>query len=116
MSLIWATRGRTWGIRFLLDGEFEDPLPEYDAVFSAVGDEPATCHRVGQKVALRLPDPLGRTDRSGRVITHEFVVSGPAADRIHSVEDGLRLVWNQPQVADEYARVWDQPKPILSEE
>ena len=26
MSLIWATRGRTWGFRFLLNGGFADPL------------------------------------------------------------------------------------------
>jgi hypothetical protein len=115
MSLIWATRGRTWGIRFLLDGGFDDPLPEYDALFLTVGDEPTVCHRVDGTVALRFPDPLGRTDRSGRIITHEFVVSGPLANEITSVEAGRRLIWNQPQVADEYARVWDQPKPILTE-
>ena len=25
MTLIWATRGRTWGFRFLRDGGFEEP-------------------------------------------------------------------------------------------
>ena len=34
MSLIWATRGRTWGFRFLRDGGFPDPLPVYDLAFS----------------------------------------------------------------------------------
>jgi hypothetical protein len=111
MSLIWATRGRTWGFRFLLDGGFEDPLLEYDAVFSGAGDGPEVCHRSGEKVALRFPDPLGRKDVAGRVIPHEFVVFGPSADGIDSVEDGLRLVWRQPQVADEFARVWELPKP-----
>lgn len=111
MKLIWATRGRTWGIRFLLDGGFEDPLPEYDAVFAALGDEPEVCHRVGGKVALRFPDPLERKDAAGRVITHEFVVFGSLADGIDSVEDGRRLVWGQPQIAEEFARVWELPKP-----
>lgn len=46
---------------------------------------------------------------AGRVIPHEFVVFGPLADGIDSVEDGLRLVW--PLVADAFARVWDLPKP-----
>ena len=69
------------------------------------------CHRVGEKVALRFPDPLGRKDAAGRVITHEFVVFGSLADGIDSVEDGHRLVWGQPQVAEEFARVWELPKP-----
>jgi hypothetical protein len=111
MSLIWATRGRTWGFRFLLTGEFEDPLLEYEAVFSGVGDEPEVCHRVGERVALRFPDPLGRKDVAGRVIPHEFVLFGPSTDGIDSVEDGLRLVWRRPQVADEFARVWELPEP-----
>jgi hypothetical protein len=109
MSLIWATRGRTWGFKFLRDGGFPDPLPEYDKAFSGVEDEPEAWRRVAEAVALRFPDPLGRQDVAGRVIPHEFVVFGPLADGIDSVEDGLRLVW--PLVADAFARVWDLPKP-----
>lgn len=45
----------------------------------------------------------------GRVIPHEFVVFPPLADEINSVEDGLREVW--PLVADEFAQVWELPKP-----
>jgi hypothetical protein len=115
MSLIWATRGRTWGFRFLLDGGFEDPLLEYDTVFSAVGDEPEVCHRVGGRVALRFPDPLERKDMAGRLIPHDFVVSGPLADGIDSVEDGLRQIWRRPEVADAFARVWDRPVPPSSD-
>src|SRR3954468_14311180 len=100
MSLIWATRGRTWGFRFLSVGGFLDPLPEYDKAFSGVGDEPEVCRRVGEKVALRFPDPLGRKDAAGRVIPHEFVAFRPLADGIDSVEDGLREIW--PRVADEF--------------
>src|SRR4051812_17984590 len=107
MSLIWLTRGRNWGFRFLLDGGFKDPLSHYEAVFSEVRDEPEVCHRVGEELALRFPDPLGRKDRAGRVIPHDFVVAGPLAEEIGSIEDGLRLVWRQPQVADEFARVWE---------
>jgi hypothetical protein len=109
MSLIWATRGRTWGFRFLLDGGFDDPLLEYDKAFSAVGDDPEICHRVGDRVALRFPDPLDRRDAAGRVIPHEFVVSGPLAEEIHSVRDGLQRVWGQPEVAEEFERIWELP-------
>jgi len=111
MKLIWATRGRTWGFRFLLKGGFKDPLLVYDDVFSGVGHEAEVCCRVGDKVALRFPDPEGRQDVAGRVIPHEFVVFGPLADEIDSVEDGLRLVWETPLIKDEFARVWKLPKP-----
>src|SRR5665648_584836 len=104
MKIIWATRGRTWGFRFLRDGGFPDPLLEYDAVFSGIEGESEVCRRVGDKVALRFPDPEGRQDRAGRVIPHDFVVFPPLADGIDSVEDGLRLVWRP--VADDFAQVW----------
>ncbi|MFC9076704.1 hypothetical protein ACFTY7_06600 [Streptomyces sp. NPDC057062] len=109
MSLIWATRGRAWGFRFLRDGGYKDPLQVYDDVFSGVGDEPEVWRRVADKGALRFPDPLGRLDRAGRIIPHDFVVFGPVADEVDSVEDARRLVW--PQVADEFDRVWELPKP-----
>lgn len=109
MSLLWATRGRTWGFRFLRQGEFGDPLPVYDEAFSGVEDVSEVFRRDGERVALRFPDPLKRKDRAGRVIPHDFVAFAPLADQIDSVEDGLRLVW--PLVAKEFARVWKLPKP-----
>jgi hypothetical protein len=107
--LIWATRGRTWGFRFLLDGGLSDPLPEYERVFADLGDDPRACSHVGGKVALRFPDPLGRRDAAGRVIPHDFVVSGEVASSIQSVDDGLQQVWPLVEVA--YARVWDAEGP-----
>ena len=49
MSLIWATRGRTWGFRFLRNGGFEDPLAVYDDAFSGVGDQPEAWRRVARR-------------------------------------------------------------------
>lgn len=109
MSFIWATRGRTWGFRFLRDGGFLDPLPEYDKAFTAIEDASETWCRVGEKAALRFPDPAGRKDLAGRVISHDFVVYGPLAGKIDSVEAGVREVW--PLVAAEFARVWELPRP-----
>ncbi|MEU8404983.1 hypothetical protein AB0C19_02135 [Micromonospora sp. NPDC048842] len=43
------------------------------------------------------------------MIPHEFVVCGSQAGEIHSVADGLALVW--PQVAEESERVWETPRP-----
>ncbi|MGW2092879.1 hypothetical protein [Promicromonospora sukumoe] len=105
MSLIWATRGRSWGFRFLRDGEFLDPLPLYDDVFTGTEGESIVCRRVGTWVALRFPDPDGRSDESGRVIPHEFVVPSPLADNIRSVEDGQRIVW--PLIADAFDDLWE---------
>src|SRR4029079_8385210 len=107
--LIWATRGRSWGFRFLLKGGLSDPLLVYERSFADLEDEPTTCHRAAGNVALRFPDPLGRRDAAGRVIPHEFVVFGDFADEIQSLEDGLQLVW--PRVAGAYARVWDAESP-----
>lgn len=109
MRIIWATRGRTWGFKFLLDGGFADPLKAYETVFSGQGSTGEMFTRVGDRVALRFLDPLGRKDRAGRVIPHEFVVFDSLADDIHTVDDGRKLVW--PLVADEYARIWDLPQP-----
>ena len=109
MTLIWATRGKLWGFRFLMDGGFSDPLPEYDKAFSGVADQPEICHRAGDRVALRFSDPEGRKDRAGRVIPHEFVVFRPMADEVRSVEDGHRLVW--PLVRESFGRDWEKPSP-----
>ena len=109
MTLIWVTRGRAWGFRFLRSEGVEDPLRVYEDTFSGIGDEPEVWRRVGEKVALRFPDPLTRKDQAGRVIPHDFVISGPLAARISSVEDGLALVW--PEVSGDFARDWDLPEP-----
>lgn len=107
--LVWATRGRSWGFRFLWDGGLPDPLPAFERAFRGVEDEPTCCHRTEGAVALRLSDPLGRRDASGRVIPHEFVVIGSRTDGIETVEDGLRTIW--PLARATYALVWDSERP-----
>jgi len=115
VSLIWATRGRDWGFRFLRNDASGDPLPVYDAAFSGVEDASEIFCRVAATdalpamVALRFADPAGRRDRAGRVIPHDFVVFGPLSDDIDSVEVGRQRIW--PMVADDFERVWELPKP-----
>ena len=109
VDLIWATSGREWGFRFMLNGGYADPLHTYETAFAGLDGESAICRRVGKQVALRFPDPLGRSDASGRVIPHDFVVMTPLADLVDSVDAGLREVW--PIVADSYAQVWDSDRP-----
>jgi hypothetical protein len=107
--LIWATRGRSWGFRFLADGGLADPLLEYERIFAGLGDEPTAWRRLTGNAALRFPDPEGRRDAAGRVIPHEFVVPGDLANDIQSAEEGQQQVW--PLVAVAYARVWDAEGP-----
>lgn len=107
--MIWATRGRSWGFRFLLDAGLGDPLPDYERAFGDLRDAPTAWRRQDGRVALRFPDPLGRQDSAGRVIPHEFVLSGDLAAAVDSVEDGLNQVW--PLVSEMYARVWETPNP-----
>ena len=102
--LIWATRGRNWGFRFLLDAGLGDPLPEYERAFAELADEPAAWHRNVQVVAVRFPDPEGRRDAAGRVIPQEFVVFGDGADFVNSVYDGVQHLW--PLVEQSFERVW----------
>ena len=109
MRLIWATRGRSWGFRFLLDGGYSDPLPIYDRAFAGTDGESRLCRRAGTLVALRFADPLGRRDEAGRVIPHDIVVHPPLGNDVHSLEDGQRLVW--PLIADAFAHAWNRPRP-----
>lgn len=109
MSFLWATRGRRWGFRFLRNDGVQDPLLEYEAAFLGAEDEAEFCRRVAETVALRFSDPLGREDVAGRLIPHEFVISGALADEVGTVEEGRKVIW--PMVAEEFAELWDRPRP-----
>ena len=108
-DLIWATRGRSWGFRFLLAGGLADPLQVYERAFLGASDGPAVWQSIDGTVALRFPDPGGRRDSAGRVIPHDFVVRGDLAAEIDSADAGQRVVW--PLVSDAYAAVWDADGP-----
>lgn len=109
MTFIWATRGRTWGFRFLLDAGLEDPRTEYLRHFASVENVMPAFKRNGDVVVARFPDPLGRRDSAGRVIPHEFVVFTPTSTAISSAEEAVRELW--PQVEGTFKRVWDGPDP-----
>ncbi|PKW25736.1 hypothetical protein [Phycicoccus duodecadis] len=113
-GVLWATRGRTWGFRFLLDGGLADPLAAYEAMFAELGDKATGWVGNAQQVGVRFVDPEGRRDRSGRLIPHDFLVTGDLATQIASVDDALRLLW--PLVTSLYARVWDQEAPPSPED
>lgn len=110
MRLIWATRGRTWGFRFLRRGGFTDPLPAYSAAFAEFEGATRVWSRVGDVTALRFEDPPGRKDRAGRVIPHDFVIFGDIANDVDSLSAGIHLIW--PLVEVEYERNYGLPEPI----
>ena len=70
MTLIWATRGRNWGFRFLRDGDFADPLSEYDAAFAGIGAGPSAYYRAGGRsrcafrIRLDAKTPLAASSRT----------------------------------------------------
>ncbi|UJP38896.1 hypothetical protein ACT17Q_08925 [Cellulomonas sp. CW35] len=110
MNLVWATRGRTWGFRFLLDGGLADPLATYDRAFAGLEGEREVARRVGSLVVLRFADPEGRRDAAGRTIPHDVVVLAPVpGDPQASADEVRRLVW--PTLADAYAGVWSRSSP-----
>lgn len=105
MKMIWATRGRNWGFRFLRNGGFSDPLPEYDKAFGGHSAELQLWLPRADSLTLRFPDPLERKDAAGRTIAHDFVVFNPAAGLMESFESAQQNVW--ADVAQEYSAVWD---------
>lgn len=111
MSLIWATRGRTWGFRFLRNASVADPLPVFEAAFYGIEDDPEVWRRLGQTVAIRIRDPEGRKDQSGRIILHEFVIEGDMTAGLNSTQDGRDKIW--PLVAGEYGRIYNSSGPPL---
>ncbi|MCY1656944.1 hypothetical protein OVA21_06950 [Dietzia sp. SL131] len=109
LRLIWATRGRNWGFRFLLGAGLEDPLLEYERAFGGDSDASEVFHRSADSVAVRFLDPLQRRDSAGRVIPHEIVAFGADADLVDSLDAGIRELW--PRVSGIYAQIWDSDDP-----
>lgn len=109
LAFIWATRGKTWGFRFLRTAGQANPLALYEAAFQGETDAPETFQANANTVAIRVSDPEGRRDAAGRVIPHEFVLVRPLPHEVTSAEEAFRLVW--PEVKEEFARDWDRPKP-----
>lgn len=107
MTLMWATRGKDWGFRFLDDAGEADPLPLYRQAF--INHELATelVHKDIGFTAARIEDPLGRRDHSGRVIPHDFVLRGQMAEGINTPEDVREVIW--PLVAQKFEEIWDRP-------
>jgi len=108
MRFIWATRGKHWGFRFLRTGGFSDPLPAYDAAFASLSSTAEAWGSEPGWVALRFPDPDGRKDAAGRIISHEFVVFAPDSEGFASFADARSTLW--AEVAGEFEQCWSLPE------
>ena len=60
VNLIWATRGRTWGFRFLLDGEYASPLATYESAFVGTEYDDSVC----RAIKSQLTDFFHQSNRS----------------------------------------------------
>lgn len=109
MKFIWATRGKNWGFRFLLDGGYVDPLEMYENAFEGNENQPSVYQSRHGLTAVRLEDPEGRVDRAGRVIQHDFVFRTEDANEINNMEDARALLW--PMISEKYARIWEVESP-----
>jgi hypothetical protein len=105
VNFIWVTRGRTWGFRVLRTGGLDDPFETYEAAFAGLEDAPDAYRAASGRVAVRFPDPEERRDRAGRVISHEFVLLPPLAERVHDLATAKDLLW--PKVSDTFHDSWD---------
>lgn len=107
MSVIWVTRGESWGFRFLHDGGIPNALEIYESVFEGSEGLPSVFQTRYDTIAIRFADPLGRKDRSGRPIPHDFVVSGEDAEKLTSFDVARAVLWKR--VKAEYEVLWNQP-------
>lgn len=107
MRLIWATRGRTWGFRFLRTAGLRNPLEVYEEAFTGSDGAPFAFAQRAETLAIRFPDPRQRQDRAGRIIPHEFVVLAPDHLRFSDCASARAELWHE--VEAEYASIWDEP-------
>lgn len=108
-TFIWATRGYSWGFRFLRSGGYTDPLPAYEAAFAGMADQREICMRVGDEVVLRFPDPEGRLDRARRPILHDFVIRPSKPGDELPLADAAQVAWET--VSGDYDRLWNMGQP-----
>lgn len=106
MIVLWATRGYSWGFKFLKPVHSEeDPLVMYERFFNGVETEELLTHQ-RMYTACRFPDPEGRKDQSGRLIKHDVVLSHPISSGPKSVEEVVAVCW--PHMAARYAELYRQ--------
>lgn len=109
MRILWATRGKTWGFRFLRTEGLADPLATYEEAFAGTDGRPETFAMRSGTAAVRFSDPEGRVDRAGRIIPHEFVVFAADSAGLDDLGSARAALWDE--VGDQYLAIWERPVP-----
>ena len=109
-SVIYSSRGKNKGFRFLEDGGTKTVLSEWEKAFGADGGE-AGSHgdffkKYEGKIAAQFMDPKGRRDAAGRLIPHSIILPPTMTEGVNSIEDVKTKVW--PTLEKTYDAFWEE--------
>jgi hypothetical protein len=109
-GIIFNSRGKNLGHRFLMDGGIG-----FEGGFSQMVKSGGTESNIDdftrfgdnlEKVRSSFLDPEGRTDRAGRAIMHDLVIPAGLSKDINSVEDVKKKIW--PMVSEAYDKFYEE--------
>lgn len=99
-KILHTSRGKNTGFKFYQDGGVPSPMSLYDQAFGAVERSSGYFNKFDGKIAITFDDPLGRLDRSGRMIPHEVILPKTLAEGVSNFDEAVAKVW--PMVKDLY--------------
>ena len=103
-KIMHATRGKHKGFKFLKTGGISDPFITYDRLAAtSVGE----FTKKDGYASANILDPLGRKDRSGRVIPHTIILPKSMSADVNSVDDLMKKAW--PLLKDDFASFYEEP-------
>lgn len=108
------TRGKNLGYRFVGNHGLKEP---YNLIHAADPGESMAVNTIkrwgknNEHVVALFHDPAGRTDRAGRIISHQVIVPSSMADDVKSIDDVIAKIWNG-KLSKEYDAFWEESLKI----
>ena len=103
-KIMHAARGKHKGFKFLKTGGISDPFITYDRLAAtSIGE----FTKKDGYASANILDPLGRKDRSGRVIPHTIILPKSMSADVNSVDDLMKKAW--PLLKDDFASFYEEP-------
>ena len=103
-KIMHAARGKHKGFKFLKTGGISDPFITYDRLSAtSIGE----FTKKDGYASANILDPLGRKDRSGRVIPHTIILPKSMSADVNSVDDLMKKAW--PLLKDDFASFYEEP-------
>jgi hypothetical protein len=100
-DIVFYSRGKNKGLRFMQNGGTPTPLAEFGKGFQGDYDQPMDYfHKYEGKIAVVLKDPEGRKDHAGRYIPHNLIIPKSMAPGIDNIDDVVEKIW--PKLKDIY--------------